>query len=133
MNPFKSSSNARKNKDRIGAGIFAALTYLILACTLYIFFDIARKGLPVLMPVFSDKGGEVINTDFITRMPETLVEYTDGEGKKQALPTTDFTDFIRANPDAVVENKKANAYSGGGIAGPWSAPRFWSSSVWSLR
>ncbi len=51
-------------------------------------------------------------------MPETLVEYTDEEGKRQALPTTDFTDFIRANPDAVVENKKTNAYSGGGIAGP---------------
>ena len=118
MNPFQSSSNARKNKDRIGAGIFALLTYMILACTLYIFFDIAKKGIPVVMPFFSEKGGEVINTDFITRMPETLVEYTDGEGKRQALPTTDFTDFIRANPDAVVENKKANAYSGGGIAGP---------------
>ena len=75
MNPFKSSSTSRKRKDFAGAAFFAVLTYLILACTLYIFFDITRKGLPVLMPVFSEKGGEVINTDFLTRMPETLVEF----------------------------------------------------------
>ena len=118
MNPFQSSSNARKTKDRIGAGIFALLTYMILACTLYIFFDIARKGLPVLMPVFSEQGGEVINTDFITRMPETLVEYTDDEGKKQSMPSSDFMEYTKENPDAVIENKKTNAYSGGGIAGP---------------
>ena len=118
MNPFKYSSSSRKNKDRIGACIFAVLTYMILACTLYIFFDIAKKGLPVLMPVFSEKGGEVINTDFIIRMPETLVEFTDGAGKKQSMASSDFIEFTRENPDAVIENKKTNAYSGGGIAGP---------------
>ncbi|WP_411826784.1 PstA family ABC transporter permease [Luteolibacter sp. AS25] len=118
MNPFKSSSSSRKTKDSVGSVVLALLTYLILACTLYIFFDIAKKGLPVLMPVFSENGGEVINTDFITRMPETLVEFTDGEGKKQSMPSSDFIEFIQSNPDAVVENKKANAYSGGGIAGP---------------
>lgn len=118
MNPFKSSSRARKTKDGLVAGCFALLTYMILACTLYIFFDIAKKGLPVLMPVFSEKGGEVINFDFLTRMPETLVDYTDENGEQQSMASTDFTEFIKANPDAVIENKKTNAYSGGGIAGP---------------
>ncbi|MEP2776742.1 MAG: PstA family ABC transporter permease [Luteolibacter sp.] len=118
MNPFKSSSSARKTKDRLVAGILASLTYLILACTLFIFFDIAKKGLPVLMPMFSDKGGEVINTDFLTRMPETLVDFTDADGEKQSMASSDFIEYSKANPDAVVENKKTNAYSGGGIAGP---------------
>jgi phosphate transport system permease protein len=118
MNPFKSSSSAQRTKDRIGAVIFAALTYVILACTLFIFFDIAKKGLPVLMPVFSEEGGEVFNGDFLTRMPETLVDFTDENGKRQSMASSDFTEFTKANPDAVVENKKTNAYSGGGIAGP---------------
>jgi len=118
MNPFKSSNNSRKKKDAIGRLILALLTYTILACAIFIFYDIARKGLPVLMPVLSEKGGEVINTDFLTRMPETLVEFTDGDGKKQSMPSTDFTEFTKKNPDAIVLNKKANAYSGGGIAGP---------------
>jgi len=118
MNPFKVTTNARKKKDFLGAAFFALLTYLILACALFIFANITMKGLPVLMPVFSEKGGEVLNTDFLTRMPETLVEYTDGKGVKHSMPTTDFTEYIKENPDAIVENKKANAYSGGGIAGP---------------
>ncbi|MGJ8633778.1 MAG: PstA family ABC transporter permease [Luteolibacter sp.] len=118
MNPFKSSSQNRKNKDLIGAGILALLTYMILACAVFIFFDITKKGLPVLMPVFSEKGGEFFNTDFLTRMPETLVEFTDGEGEKQAMPSSDFIEFSEENPDAVVENKKTNSYSGGGISGP---------------
>lgn len=118
MNPFKSSSRSRKTKDGLLAGFFAVLTYLILACTLYIFFDIAKKGLPVLMPVFSENGGELLNTDFLTRMPETLVDFTDENGAPQSMASTDFTEFTKANPDAVIENKKTNAYSGGGIAGP---------------
>ncbi len=118
MNPFKSSSTSRRTKDGIVACVLAALTYVILACTLYIFFDIARKGLPVLMPVFSEKGGEVFNTDFLTRMPETLVDFTDVDGEKQSMASSDFIEYTKDNPDAVVENKKTNAYSGGGIAGP---------------
>jgi phosphate transport system permease protein len=118
MNPFQSSSNARKSKDAFGSIVLAALTYIIIGCTLFIFYDIAKKGLPVLMPVFSEKGGEVLNTDFLTRMPETLVEFTDAEGVKQSLPSSDFIEYTKANPDAVVENKKTNAYSGGGIKGP---------------
>lgn len=118
MNPFKSSSRSRKTKDGLLAGFFAVLTYLILACTLYIFFDIAKKGLPVLMPVFSENGGELLNTDFLTRMPETLVDFTDENGAPQSMASTDFTEFTKTNPDAVIENKKTNAYSGGGIAGP---------------
>lgn len=118
MNPFKSSSSSRKTKDGLLSGFFALLTYLILGCTLYIFFDIAKKGLPVLMPVFSEKGGEVIDLDFLTRMPETLVDYTDENGEKQSMASSDFIEYTKDNPDAVIEDKKTNAYSGGGIAGP---------------
>lgn len=118
MNPFKYTSSSRKTKDRLVAGVFALLTYVILACTLFIFFDIARKGLPVLMPVFSEKGGEVFNSEFITRMPETLVDFTDADGERQSMASSDFIEYTKANPEAVIENKKTNAYSGGGIAGP---------------
>ena len=98
--------------------LMAILTYAVIACAVFIFFDIARKGLPVLMPVFSEKGGEVLNTDFLTRMPETLVEFKDENGEEQSMPSSDFIEFSKANPDAVVTDKKANAYSGGGIVGP---------------
>ncbi|MFK7851268.1 MAG: PstA family ABC transporter permease [Akkermansiaceae bacterium] len=118
MNPFKSSSNSRKRKDFASSVVFALLTYTVLACAVYIFFDITRKGLPVLMPVLSEKGGEVLNTDFLTRMPETLVEYTDEDGTKQSMASSDFIEFSKENPNAVIENKKTNAYSGGGILGP---------------
>lgn len=118
MNPFKASSNKRRNKDLAGSLFFGFLTYAILACAIFIFFDITRKGLPVLFPVVKDKGAEVFNEDFLTRMPETLVEFKDGSGEPQAMPSSDFIEFTQANPDAVVVDKKANAYSGGGIAGP---------------
>jgi len=118
MNPFQSSSKKQRNKDRAGMTLMAILTYAVIACAVFIFFDIARKGLPVLMPVFSEKGGEVLNTDFLTRMPETLVEFKDENGEEQSMPSSDFIEFSKANPDAVVTDKKANAYSGGGIVGP---------------
>ena len=38
--------------------------------------------------------------------------------KSNPCPRTDFIEYTRENPDAVVENKKTNSYSGGGIAGP---------------
>lgn len=118
MNPFQSTSNAQKTKDRLLTAVFALLTYLVLGCTLFIFLDITKKGLPVLMPVLSDKGGEVLNTSFLTRMPETLVDFTNADGERQSLPSSDFIEFTRENPDAVILDKKTNAYSGGGIAGP---------------
>ena len=114
MNPFQPSSRKRKVKDRIGTVVIAGFTYLVLACTLFIFWDITKKGLPVLL----ESEAPFINTDFLFEMPETLVEFEDEEGKTVRMDSSDFLAFEKENPDAVVENKHTHSYSGGGILGP---------------
>lgn len=114
MNPFRPTSNKRKIKDGIGMVIFAAFTYLVLACAFYIFWDITKKGLPVLIK----SEAPFVNTDFLTKMPQTLVEFSDADGKKVRMDSSDFIEFQKANPDAVVNDKHTHSYSGGGILGP---------------
>lgn len=92
----------------------AFLTYAVLICTLFIFWDITRKGFPV---VFGQEGS-LINTDFFTKLPETLVEFKDQDGKSYTMDNSDFQDFIAANPEIEVNDRKTHSYSGGGIAGP---------------
>ncbi len=114
MNPFRSSSKKRKIQDAAGSVIFAAFTYLVLFCTLYIFWDITITGAPVIFQTEAP----YVNTHFLTEMPQTLVEYKDAEGKTQRMDNTDFLELQKNNPDMVVTDKHTNAYSGGGILGP---------------
>lgn len=114
MNPFVPSSNKRKVKDGIGTVIFAMFTYGLLFCTLFIFWDITKKGLPVL---FGNEGS-FVNTKFLTEMPETLVEFENEAGERVRMDNPDFLEYAKENPDAVVNNKKTHSYSGGGILGP---------------
>lgn len=113
-NPFRPKSSRRKVRDRLWTTLFASFTYLVLACTLYIFLNITVKGLPVLLT----SEAPFINVEFLTEMPETLVEFEDGDGGTVRMDSSDFIEFQRENPDAVVEDKQTHAYSGGGILGP---------------
>lgn len=112
-NPFRPTSSRRKVRDGVGTVIFALFTYVVLACTLYIFWDITKKGAPVLF------GGEtLVNMEFLTEMPETLVVFKDGEGEEVKMGSTEFLAWEKENPDAVVNDKHTHSYSGGGILGP---------------
>ncbi|MGE9267691.1 MAG: phosphate ABC transporter permease PstA [Verrucomicrobiales bacterium] len=114
MNPFKPSSPKRKIKDGLGSVIFALFTYFVLACTIYIFFDITRKGLPVLF----QSEAPFVNVDFLTKMPQTLVDFKDADGNLVKMDSDEFIEFTKNNPDAVVTDKHTTSYSGGGILGP---------------
>lgn len=113
VKPFRPTSSRRKVRDGVGTWVFRLFTYVVLFCTLYIFWDITKKGAPVLF------GGEnLINTEFLTEMPETLVVFEDAKGEEVKMGSENFHAFQKENPDAVVNNKKTHAYSGGGILGP---------------
>lgn len=114
MNPFRSHSKKRRNLDRLSSLVFAFFTYLVLFCTLYIFWDITKKGALVIF----QKEAPFVNTRFFTKMPETLVEFKDAEGKWQRMDNSDFIQFQKDQPQAVVTDKQTHSYSGGGILGP---------------
>ena len=113
-NPFHGSSGSRRRKDRAGHAVFAFFTYFVLLCAGYIFLDITVKGLPVLLGATDGVGG----IDFLTKSPETLVEFTNGEGEHIKMAMSEFTEFKKANPGAVVTDEHTHSYSAGGILGP---------------
>lgn len=117
-NPFSSSSRRRKIRDRTGAGIFAFCTYFLMACTAFIFLDLTVKGLPVIFPGFFEKDAPLVNVDFLTKSPETLVVFHDENDEIVQMGISEFSEFKKANPDAVVRDEHTHSYSAGGILGP---------------
>lgn len=113
-NPFVAQTRVRYRKDLTGSIIFATATYLLLTCAVWIFCKIAFAGVPVLF----DSEDSFINWDFFTKSPETLVVFENGEGEKIRMDQSDFTVWKKENPDAVINNEKGLAYTGGGILGP---------------
>lgn len=107
QNPFRSSSNKRVLIDRLGHTIFAIATYAVILCTLLIFWDITRKGLPVM------------SWDFLSKSPETLVVFElEGTEGIQKMDYTDYSKFKEENPNAPIINEHTHSYSGGGVLGP---------------
>lgn len=113
-NPFRSSSSKRKNLDRLGTGIFACFTYLILLCVLGILGKITYDGAPVLFQAEAP----FINTDFFSKSPMTLHEFENEAGEMVRLDKDDFDQYKKDNPDAVIRNEHTFSYAGGGILGP---------------
>ncbi|MGC6426979.1 MAG: phosphate ABC transporter permease PstA [Akkermansiaceae bacterium] len=114
LNPFVAKTRTRRNKDFAGSVLFAAATYFLLTCAVWIFCKIAFAGVPVLF----DSEDSFINWDFLTKSPETLVVFENEAGDKVKMDQSDFTDWKKENPDAVINNEKGLAYTGGGILGP---------------
>jgi phosphate transport system permease protein len=113
-NPFRTSSGRRRFKDRSGHVVLAIFTYFVLGCAAYIFFDITAKGLPVLLGKQHSVGG----MSFLTESPETLVVFKNGDGEAVSMAMSDFTEFKKSNPGAVVTDEHTHSYSAGGILGP---------------
>ena len=95
--------------EKIAFWIFRLATYLIIACTSYIFINIAWKG---SQTVFTTKA-PFVNVAFLTQKPETLFVF-DFEGKKMALGDTEFRAWQARHPNTKVEATSV-AYSAGGI------------------
>ncbi|NNM31201.1 MAG: phosphate ABC transporter permease PstA [Akkermansiaceae bacterium] len=113
-NPFRSSSKRRRRNDAGGHALFAFFTYFVLACTAYIFLDIAVKGAPVVFKAEAP----FVNLGFIFNNPETLVVFKDGNGEKVRMAMSDFSEFKKANPEAVITDEHTFSYCAGGIWGP---------------
>ncbi len=95
--------------ERIFFWIFRLATYLIIACTSFIFLDIGWKG---AQTVFTTKA-PFVNVPFLTEKPETLYVF-DFEGKKTLLGDHDFREWQAAHPRVDVHPTTV-AYSAGGI------------------
>ena len=94
--------------------VFALCTYLVLLCTAYIFADIAIKGMPVLFK----SEAPFVNTDFLTRSPESLVVFHTEDGTERQMAFSDFTVWKEENPNEVIVDEHSHSYSAGGILGP---------------
>ena len=117
-NPFRASHSRRARADlglRIG---FCALTYVILICAAAVFFDITWKGAPVVFPKLFGHDGPLVNTDLFTKNPETLVVFENADADKVAMGFSEFTQYKKDNPVAVIENEHTHSYSAGGVKGP---------------
>ncbi len=95
--------------ERVFFWIFRLATYLIIACTSYIFLDIGWKGAQTVFTTTSP----FVNVPFLTEKPETLYVF-QFEGKKNLLGDHDFRRWQAAHPGLDVQPSTV-AYSAGGI------------------
>lgn len=95
--------------ERIFFWIFRLATYLIIACTSYIFLDIGWKGAQTVFTTTAP----FVNVPFLTEKPETLYVF-QFEGKKKLLGDHDFRKWQAAHPGLDVQPTTV-AYSAGGI------------------
>lgn len=114
LNPFVAKTRSRHRKDLTGSLIFAGATYVLLICTVWIFYKIASAGAPVLF----DSEDSLINWDFLTKNPETLVVFKTENSGKFEIDQSDVAAWKEANPEIVITDEKRHAYTGGGILGP---------------
>jgi phosphate transport system permease protein len=116
-NPFAApprQEDRRASRERVLTLAFRLLTYAILACALSIFLGVVMRGAPVIFQAEAP----FINTDFFTRLPETLVVYEDDQGEVRKLSATRFEEMRSANPGRRFSIVDSYSYSGGGILGP---------------
>lgn len=116
--PFRRSQSGRARVDLSLRILFCVLTYFIVLCAGLVFFDITWKGAPVLFPKVFGNEGPLVNTDLIFKDPETLVVFEDDDADKVAMGFTEFTEYRKNNPDAVIESVHTHSYSAGGVWGP---------------
>lgn len=113
-NPFRSVSSKQKKRDLAGTILFAFFTYFILGCTVLILGKITFDGVPVLLK----SEAPFVNTDFLSKSPMTLYEFTNENGDLVRMDADDYQKFRAENPDAVIKDEHTFSYAGGGIWGP---------------
>ncbi|MCG8599410.1 MAG: phosphate ABC transporter permease PstA [Verrucomicrobiales bacterium] len=113
-NPLLKKPSAVKRRDAAVSVLLRVVTYFILICAAYIFWDITKKGAPVVFKT----SAPFVNTSFFTKSPETLMTWETEAGKFHRMDFTDYSQWKRDNPEEVIVEEKSHAYSGGGIFGP---------------
>lgn len=113
-NPLLKKPSAVKRRDAAVSVLLRVVTYFILICAAYIFWDITKKGAPVVFKT----SAPFVNTSFFTKSPETLMTWETEAGVFHRMDFTDYSQWKRDNPEEVIVEEKSHAYSGGGIFGP---------------
>lgn len=113
-NPFGKQAPALKRRDTAVSILLRVATYFILLCAAFIFFDIIKKGAPVVFKAEAP----FVNTKFFTERPQTLMSFETENGDYYRMDFTDYSQWKRDNPDQVIVEEHSHAYSGGGISGP---------------
>lgn len=78
--PFSPRESKEKFRERIAFSIMRAMTYFVLFCVGYLFWDIASKG---SRKIFEGKG--IINWEFFSEEPQTLHIITDENNRELKL------------------------------------------------
>lgn len=111
---LKRTRSRRRTFGWVVQGGLGLATYLIVVSAIYIFGVVVKDGAPVLF----QKEAPFVNVDFLTKNPETLVQFEDRDGKIRRLDQSELVAKKEANPAFVAENKQTFSYAGGGVAGP---------------
>lgn len=113
-NPLLKKPSGFKRRDATISLVLRITTYVILLCAAFIFFDITKKGAPVVF----QGAAPFVNTKFFSKSPETLMTWETEAGEFYRMDFTEYTQWKRENPEEVIVEEKSHAYSGGGIFGP---------------
>lgn len=112
-NPFARPRTKRRVWEFVWRQVLRLATYSILLVVGLIFAHIIIKGAPV---VFSSKA-PFVNTDFLTKLPQTLHVIEDKQGNVyEADPVG--SDVIKKELGDNMRSEKTISYAGGGILGP---------------
>lgn len=113
-NPLLKKPSGFKRRDAMISLVLRITTYVILLCAAFIFFDITKKGAPVVF----QGAAPFVNMKFFSKSPETLMTWETEAGEFYRMDFTEYTQWKRENPEEVIVEEKSHAYSGGGIFGP---------------
>lgn len=112
-NPFARPKTNRETYEFLWKQLLRLSTYAIIAAVVTIFGHIIWKGVPVVFKTTAP----FVNTDFLTKLPETLHVIEDKQGNKYETDPKG-SDVIKARLGDNLRTEKTIAYSGGGILGP---------------
>lgn len=132
-NPFAKPKTNRETYEFLWKQVLRLSTYTVIAAIALVFGFIIFKGLPVIMPVVKthaywvgpiplpyatlDTKAPLLNTKFLTELPETLHVLEDKQGNKYETDPKG-SDVIKAKLGDNLRSEKTVSYSGGGILGP---------------
>jgi phosphate transport system permease protein len=112
-NPFARPRTNRTVWEFVWRQVLRLATYSILLVLGLIFAHIIIKGAPV---VFSSKA-PFVNTDFLTKLPQTLHVIEDKQGNVYETDPVG-SDTIKKELGDNMRSEKTISYAGGGILGP---------------
>lgn len=101
-------------KESMAIWLLRIPSYLIVIVTLLIFGKIACDGIAAI----GTNKFPFVNTDILTKNPETLHVVKTADGEIIRLGSKDFLQWKQGNPDRIIVSEKSYSYSAGGVLGP---------------